>query len=68
MRNVGMRGLAILDSHVRNAMKERYSIGNPGDMMTKSEYYSMENKVKEHAQKVGVSLDELDLLLCGHRK
>jgi len=68
MRNIGMRGLAILDSHVRNAMKERYGVGNPGDALSKSDYYVIESKVKEYAKKVGISLDELDLLLCGHTK
>ncbi len=68
MRNIGMRGLAILDSHVRNAMKDRYGIGNPGDALSKSDYYMIETKVKEYANKVGISLDELDLLLCGHTK
>jgi len=68
MRNIGMRGLVILDSHVRNAMKERYGVGNPDDILKKSEYYAMESKVKEYASKVGISLDELDLLLCGHKK
>jgi len=68
MRNIGMRGLAILDSHVRNAMKDRCGVGNPGDILKKNEYYAMESRVKDYASKVGISLDELDLLLCGHRK
>lgn len=68
MRNIGMRGLAILDSHVRDAMFHRYGIGNPGDQLSNSEYYAIETKVKEHAIKVGITLDELDLLLCGHSK
>lgn len=68
MRNIGMRGLAILDTHVRQAIKERFDLGNPGDPLSKDEYYLLERKVKEYAQEVGISLDELDLLLCGLSK
>ncbi len=68
MRNVGMRGLAILDSHVRQAIKDRMGIGNPGDQLKRDEYYILETKVKEYADRVGITLDELDLLFCGHGK
>jgi len=69
MRNVGMSGLAILDTHVRNCMKERYGIGDDiNTQLKKDEYYLIERKVKEYAKQVGISLDELDLLFCGLSK
>ena len=68
MRNVGMRGLAVLDAQVRQAVKDRFDMGNPGDPMSRDEYYLMEQKVKEYAEETGIVLDELGLLWSNSSK
>ncbi|KKM63986.1 hypothetical protein LCGC14_1505890 [marine sediment metagenome] len=60
-RNIGMRGLAILDVHVLRAMEERGQISDCS-ALTRDRYYGIEQKVKKYAKLVGISLDELDQL------
>ena len=61
LRNVGMRGLAILDVHVLRALEERELIVDYLPL-TKDRYYDIEKKMEQYAELVGISLDELDQL------
>lgn len=67
MRNVGMSGLAILDVHVIDGLKKRGVIDIEKLGASRSEYEDIEEKMKEYAQQVGISLDALDLLLWSQK-
>lgn len=61
LRNVGMRGLAILDVHILDHLKERGLI-QPTSALTKKQYCDIEGVMRDYAKTVGITLDELDLL------
>ena len=67
MRNVGMGGLAILDVHVIDGLKKRGVINLEKLGSSQSEYFQVEEKMKEYAKEVGIKLDELDLLLWSQK-
>lgn len=67
MRNVGMPGLAILDVHVIDGLKKRGVIDIDKLGASQTEYLAIEEKMKEYAKKVGIALDELDLLLWSQK-
>lgn len=62
LRNIGRRGLAILDRHILNHLAERGVIGPDTNITTTNRYLEVENKFKQFAGAVGIDLDELDLL------
>lgn len=68
LRNVGMRGLAILDVHVLTCMDKRGLI-SAADIksLTKRKYEFISQRMQEYANSVGISLDELDLLFWSER-
>jgi N-glycosylase/DNA lyase len=63
LRNIGVRGLAILDRHI---FKHLFRLGViaeiPKNAPTPKRYLEIEDKWHEFATHVGISLDELDLL------
>lgn len=67
MRNVGMPGLAILDVHVVDGLKKRGVIHIDKLGPSQAEYLRIEEKMKSYAKKVGITLDELDLLLWSQK-
>lgn len=67
MRNVGMGGLAILDVHVIDGLKKRGVIDIDKLGPSLAEYLAIEQKMKEYAAQVGITLDELDLLLWSQK-
>ena len=67
MRNIGMSGLAILDVHIIDGLYKRGIIDVDKLGPSKNEYLSIEQKMKDYAVKVGISLDELDLLLWSQK-
>ena len=67
MRNVGMPGLAILDVHVINGLYKRGIIDTKKLGPSQAEYLDIEQKMKEYAEYVGISLDQLDLLLWSQK-
>lgn len=67
MRNVGMSGLAILDVHIISGLNKRGVIDIEKLGPSKAEYLEIEQKMKEYADQVGISLDELDLLLWSQK-
>ncbi len=63
LRNIGVRGLAILDRHIYRHLHRLGIIENiPTSGPTKKQYLEIEAKWKMYAQKIGISMDELDLL------
>ncbi len=67
MRNVGLPGLAILDVHVINGLHKRGVIDTEKLGPSQAEYLDIEQKMKEYAEDVGISLDQLDLLLWSQK-
>jgi len=67
MRNVGMSGLAILDVHVIDGLKKRGVIDIDKLGPSQAEYLKIEEKMKGYAKEVGITLDELDLLLWSQK-
>jgi N-glycosylase/DNA lyase len=67
LRNVGMGGLAILDSHILKGLYARQLIPNLPKTLTTSNYLGIEKIMRDYAAQVGISIDELDLLLWSEK-
>jgi len=76
MRNIGIKGkpeLAILDVHVmaglynRGLIPEQYTDSEHKVNLNNKNYYDIEIIMRDYAAEVGVSLQELDLLLWSQR-
>jgi N-glycosylase/DNA lyase len=64
LRNIGMgKDLAILDVHILKNLLEYGVIDSIPKTLTKKRYLEIENKVREFSEKIGIPMDELDLLL-----
>lgn len=63
LRNVGLKGYAILDKHILRSLAELGFIDEPTPPNTRTKYLAIENKLKEFAQQVEIDFDEMDLVL-----
>lgn len=63
LRNIGYRGLAILDRHILKNLLRYRVIDELPKTLTKKKYFEIENKFKRFADKININIDELDLLL-----
>jgi len=63
LRNVGFEDVAILDRHILALMREQGLIGQVPRTLTRRRYLEIEEKLKELAEKIGLSLAELDLYM-----
>jgi N-glycosylase/DNA lyase len=63
LRNVGFDGVAILDRHILALMREHELIEQVPGTLTRRRYLEIEGKLRCLAEKVGLSLAELDLYL-----
>ncbi len=62
LRNIGVRSLAILDRHIlKHLVRLKVMPGIPKSLTTKR-YLEIEKKWKRFAERIGIPLDELDLL------
>jgi len=62
LRNLGFKDFAILDRHVLKILVENKIIAKP-KALTKTFYLETEEKLRKVAEKLGISLAELDLYL-----
>ena len=63
LRNIGLgRDIAILDRHILKNLKRFGVIGAVPSSISVKSYLSMEKRARSFAKKIGVGLDELDLL------
>jgi N-glycosylase/DNA lyase len=62
LRNLGFKNFAILDRHVMKILAENKIINKPKSL-TKTFYLETEEKLRKIAEKLGISLAELDLYL-----
>ncbi len=63
LRNIGLKGYAILDKHVLRSLAELGIIENPSPPQTRAKYLATEEKLKELAALAEIDFDELDLVL-----
>ena len=63
LRNVGYKNLAILDRHILNLMLENSVIPEKPKTLNKKLYLEIEQKFKEIASQLNMSLAELDLYM-----
>ena len=62
LRNIGVRGLAILDRHILRHLLRLEVIDKIPASLTTNRYLDIEARWKHFAEEIGISLDELDLL------
>lgn len=62
LRNIGHRNLAILDRHILKNLVRNGTLRSIPKTLTRKRYLSLEKKFQRFSQKIGISLDELDLL------
>lgn len=62
LRNIGHRDLAILDRHILRNLRRHNVIGSLPTTLTPKRYMEIERRFKEFADRVGIRMDELDLL------
>ncbi|MGI8467189.1 MAG: N-glycosylase/DNA lyase [Pyrinomonadaceae bacterium] len=63
LRNIGLKGYAILDKHILRSLAELKIIDDPKPPNTRAKYLTIENKLKELASLAEIDFDELDLVL-----
>ena len=62
LRNVGVRGLAIIDRHLISNLQQCQVIDEHVRVSTYSSYRNVEDRFEQFAASVGIDMDELDLL------
>lgn len=67
LRNIGYKGLAIIDGHILNCLKECCVLKTNKRPKNKKEYFEIESKIKEFAEKIKIPVDELDLLFWSNK-
>ena len=63
LRNIGLKGYAILDKHILRSLAELEIISDPTPPSTRSKYLATEEKLKNLAETTNIDFDELDLVL-----
>ncbi len=63
LRNIGLKGYAILDKHILRSLAELEIIDDPKPPNTRSKYLTVEQKLKNLAALAEIDFDELDLVL-----
>ena len=63
LRNVGFKGLCILDKHILNSLAEVGLLENGTPPKNRTQYLEIEEKMKNFAESIDIDIDEMDLLL-----
>jgi N-glycosylase/DNA lyase len=63
LRNIGLKGHAILDKHVLRCLADLRVIENPKPPTTRARYLATEEKLQGVARELKINFDELDLVL-----
>ncbi len=63
LRNIGLKGYAILDKHILRSLAELGIIDDPQPPNTRAKYLATEDKLKKLAELTEIDFDELDLVL-----
>ncbi|MBI3595598.1 MAG: N-glycosylase/DNA lyase [Nitrospirae bacterium] len=67
LRNIGYRGYAILDKHILNCLCELGLIRKNRKPLSPDRYRRIERKMQAFADRIGIDMDELDLLLWSRK-
>jgi len=67
LRNIGYRGYAILDKHIRNSLSELGVIRKSRKPLSSERYRRVEQKMRAFSEHIGIDMDELDLLLWSRK-
>ena len=63
LRNIGLKGYAILDKHVLKCIAELKIIDSPKPPNTRSRYLRVEDKLRDLTETTKIDFDEMDLVL-----
>ena len=63
LRNIGLKGHAILDKHVLRCLADLKVIEDPKPPTTRARYIATEEKLRTVARDLKIDFDELDLVL-----
>ena len=63
LRNIGLKGYAILDKHILRSLTELKIISDPKPPNNRLKYLTIEKEVKKLAENLKIDFDELDLVL-----
>jgi N-glycosylase/DNA lyase len=63
LRNIGLKGYAILDKHILRSLCELGVIQSPQPPTTRARYLKTEDELRRFAREVEIDFDELDLVL-----
>ena len=63
LRNIGLKGYAILDKHILRSLAELEIIADPKPPNTRLKYLTIEEELKKLADLTEIDFDELDLVL-----
>ncbi len=67
LRNIGFKGLAILDKHIISSLAELGVITENSPPKNRGEYLKIEGKMRVFSEEIGIDMDELDLLLWSRK-
>lgn len=67
LRNTGHKGHAILDKHILRSLVEFHVIPEIPTSLNKQRYLEIEEKMKAWSKKIGIPMDELDLVLWSRK-
>lgn len=62
LRNIGHRGLAILDRHILKNLVRYGVLRSLPKSLTRKRYFTIEEKLARFSERLGIPMDELDLL------
>ncbi|HEX8370838.1 MAG TPA: N-glycosylase/DNA lyase [Pyrinomonadaceae bacterium] len=63
LRNIGLKGYAILDKHILRSLAELKIIDDPKPPNTRAKYLTVEQQLKTFARRLEIDFDEMDLVL-----
>jgi len=63
LRNIGLKGYAILDKHVLKCLAELKIIDSPKPPNTRSQYLRVEESLRDLTERTKIDFDEMDLVL-----
>jgi N-glycosylase/DNA lyase len=67
LRNIGLRGYAILDKHILRCLAEVGVLDSPQPPTTRARYLAAEERLRRFARDVEIDFDELDLVLWSQK-
>ncbi|MAE42523.1 N-glycosylase [Candidatus Woesearchaeota archaeon] len=67
LRNIGIKGYAILDKHILSSLLEFGVVDEVKMPMTRDKYKEIEQKMKKFSNEIDIPFDELDLLLWSRK-